>query len=148
MSNVGTMFDMGSQAEASSSASVTWVLILLPWKPFGCKALTRKYKIPMDLPPCCCGLPRMNHGPSDLMMPLKQTKGTGPSSEKSPGKDCRAIPDAMCWRHHDSDISDPAPKNGFDEADVIALTHQSIDIRGISSGLLFSVGLAITWEFP
>ncbi|GJV66893.1 hypothetical protein Tco_1482402 [Tanacetum coccineum] len=43
----------------------------------------------------------------------------------------RAIPDAMCWRHHDSDISDPAPKDGFDEADVIALTHQSIDIRGI-----------------
>ncbi|GJU90372.1 hypothetical protein Tco_1302795 [Tanacetum coccineum] len=41
------------------------------------------------------------------------------------------IPDAMCWRHHDSDISDPAPKDGFDEADVIALTHQSIDIRGI-----------------
>ncbi|GJT12866.1 hypothetical protein Tco_0859908 [Tanacetum coccineum] len=62
--------------------------------------------------------------------------------------DRRAIPDAMCWRHHDSDISDPAPKDGFDEADVIALTHQSIDIRGIPSGLLFSAGLAITWEFP
>ncbi|GKB76946.1 hypothetical protein Tco_0943841, partial [Tanacetum coccineum] len=41
-----------------------------------------------------------------------------------------------------------APKDGFDEADVIALTHQSIDIRGIPSGLLFSAGLAITWEFP
>ncbi|GJZ44704.1 hypothetical protein Tco_0591959, partial [Tanacetum coccineum] len=27
-------------------------------------------------------------------------------------------------------------------------THQSIDIRGIPSGLLFSAGLAITWEFP
>ncbi|GJR53344.1 hypothetical protein Tco_1403865 [Tanacetum coccineum] len=62
--------------------------------------------------------------------------------------DRRAIPDAMCWRHHDSDISDPVPKDGFDEADVIALTHQSIDIRGIPSGLLFSAGLAITWEFP
>ncbi|GJV96072.1 hypothetical protein Tco_1547649 [Tanacetum coccineum] len=59
--------------------------------------------------------------------------------------DRRAIPDAMCWRHHDSDISDPAPKDGFDEADVIALTHQSIDIRGILSGLLFSAGFAITW---
>ncbi|GJZ95466.1 reverse transcriptase domain-containing protein [Tanacetum coccineum] len=43
--------------------------------------------------------------------------------------DRRAIPDAMCWRHHDSDISDPAPKDGFDEADVITLTHQPIDIR-------------------
>ncbi|GJS31240.1 hypothetical protein Tco_0491860 [Tanacetum coccineum] len=62
--------------------------------------------------------------------------------------DRRAIPDAMCWRHHDSDISGPTPKDGFDEDDVIALTHQSIDIRGIPSGLLFSAGLAITWEFP
>ncbi|GJT64706.1 hypothetical protein Tco_1016186 [Tanacetum coccineum] len=42
----------------------------------------------------------------------------------------RAIPDAMCWRHHDSDISDHAPKDGFDEADDIALAYQSIDIRG------------------
>ncbi|GKA85152.1 hypothetical protein Tco_0806806 [Tanacetum coccineum] len=62
--------------------------------------------------------------------------------------DRRAIPDAMCWRHHDSDISDPAPKDGFDEADVVTLTHQPIDIRGIPSGLLFSAGLAVTWEFP
>ncbi|GJU12373.1 hypothetical protein Tco_1134769 [Tanacetum coccineum] len=62
--------------------------------------------------------------------------------------DRRAIPDAMCWRHHDSDISDPAPKDGFDEADVVALTHQPIDIRGIPSGLLFCAGLAVTWEFP
>ncbi|GKF64907.1 hypothetical protein Tco_0188355 [Tanacetum coccineum] len=62
--------------------------------------------------------------------------------------DRRAIPDAMCWRHHDSDISDPTPKDGFDEADVITLTHQPIDIRGIPSRLLFSAGLAITWEFP
>ncbi|GJU47840.1 hypothetical protein Tco_1217395, partial [Tanacetum coccineum] len=62
--------------------------------------------------------------------------------------DRRAIPDAMCWRHNDSDISDPVPKDGFDEDDVIALTHQPIDIRGIPSGLLFSAGLAITWEFP
>ncbi|GJV12263.1 hypothetical protein Tco_1353804 [Tanacetum coccineum] len=33
--------------------------------------------------------------------------------------DRRAIPDAMCWRHHDSDISDPAPKDsdsGLDAA--------------------------------
>ncbi|GKC97725.1 hypothetical protein Tco_1168000, partial [Tanacetum coccineum] len=70
------------------------------------------------------------------------------SFEKRAGKDFRAIPDAMCWRHHDSDISDPAPKDGFDEDDVIALTNQPIDIRGIPSGLLFSAGLAITWEFP
>ncbi|GKD05587.1 hypothetical protein Tco_1180561, partial [Tanacetum coccineum] len=62
--------------------------------------------------------------------------------------DRRAILDAMCWRHHDSDISDSAPKDGFDEADVISLTHQPIDICGVSSELLFSAGLAVTWEFP
>ncbi|GJS97142.1 hypothetical protein Tco_0804110 [Tanacetum coccineum] len=62
--------------------------------------------------------------------------------------DRRAIPDAMCWRHHDSDISDPVPKDGFNEADVVTLTHQPIDIRGVPSGLLFCAGLAVTWEFP
>ncbi|GJU81114.1 hypothetical protein Tco_1283479 [Tanacetum coccineum] len=61
--------------------------------------------------------------------------------------DRRAIPDAMCWRHHDSDISDPAPKDGFDEADVVTLTHQPIDIRGIPT-TAFCAGLAVTREFP
>ena len=53
----------------------------------------------------------------------------------------------MCWRHHDSDISDPAPKDGFNEADVTTLIRQPIDIRPIPSGLLFNVGLATIWEF-
>ncbi|GJZ18892.1 RNA-directed DNA polymerase, eukaryota [Tanacetum coccineum] len=46
------------------------------------------------------------------------------------------------------DISDPVPKDGFNEADVVSLTHQPIDIRGVPSGLLFCAGLAVTWEFP
>ena len=54
----------------------------------------------------------------------------------------------MCWRHHDSDISDPVPTEGFSEADVTSLTAQAIDIRPIPSGLLFIAGLATTWEFP
>ncbi|GKA62138.1 hypothetical protein Tco_0761657 [Tanacetum coccineum] len=87
-----------------------------------------------------------------LDWPWNETIGLLSGSLKWKGRfffiDRRAIPDAMCWRHHDSDISDPAPKDGFDEADVITLTHQPIDIRGIPSGLLFSAGLAITWEFP
>ncbi|GJZ22366.1 hypothetical protein Tco_0559405 [Tanacetum coccineum] len=68
--------------------------------------------------------------------------------------DRRAIPDAMCWRHHDSDISDPAPKDGFDEADVVTLTHQPIDIRVITmseylrlpflSGMTIEAGRALT----
>ncbi|GKE05926.1 hypothetical protein Tco_1397944, partial [Tanacetum coccineum] len=61
--------------------------------------------------------------------------------------DRRAIPQAMAWRHHDSDIHDPLPTDGFRASDVVALTDQSIDIRPVPSGLLFHAGLATTWEF-
>ncbi|GKB07456.1 hypothetical protein Tco_0835740 [Tanacetum coccineum] len=62
--------------------------------------------------------------------------------------DRRAIPQAMAWRHHDSDIHDPPPTDGFNALDVVALTRQCIDIRPVPSGLLFYAGLATTWEFP
>ncbi|GJU18677.1 hypothetical protein Tco_1146643 [Tanacetum coccineum] len=62
--------------------------------------------------------------------------------------DRRAIPQAMAWRHHDSDIHDPLPIDGFRASDVVTLTNQSIDIRPVPSGLLFHAGLATTWEFP
>ncbi|GKE03042.1 hypothetical protein Tco_1391025 [Tanacetum coccineum] len=61
--------------------------------------------------------------------------------------DRRAIPQAMAWRHHDSDIHDPLPTDGFRASDVATLTNQSIDIRPVPSGLLFHAGLATTWEF-
>ncbi|GKB69512.1 hypothetical protein Tco_0930924 [Tanacetum coccineum] len=61
--------------------------------------------------------------------------------------DRRAIPQAMAWRHHDSDIHDPLPTDGFRASDVVTLTNQSIDIRPIPSGLLFHARLATTWEF-
>ncbi|GKA42444.1 hypothetical protein Tco_0735104 [Tanacetum coccineum] len=61
--------------------------------------------------------------------------------------DRRAIPQAMAWRHHDSDIHDPLPIDGFRASDVVTLTNQSIDIRPVPSGLLFHAGLATTWEF-
>ncbi|GJS41511.1 hypothetical protein Tco_0566554 [Tanacetum coccineum] len=61
--------------------------------------------------------------------------------------DRRAIPQAMAWRHHDSDIHDPLPTDGFHASDVVTLTNQSIDIRPVPSGLLFHAGLATTWEF-
>ncbi|GKC30899.1 hypothetical protein Tco_1038193 [Tanacetum coccineum] len=32
--------------------------------------------------------------------------------------DRRAIPDAMAWRHHDSDVNDPVPEGGFSVSDV------------------------------
>ncbi|GJV21593.1 hypothetical protein Tco_1370613 [Tanacetum coccineum] len=53
----------------------------------------------------------------------------------------------MAWRHHDSDIHDPLPTDGFSASDVATLTSQSIYIRPVPSGLLFYAGLATTWEF-
>ncbi|GJY56361.1 hypothetical protein Tco_0455476 [Tanacetum coccineum] len=122
-------------------------------KPSDVKALTRKYKIPRDLHPVVVSSEwTMDRLTDEYIGLYEQYFEFRAKLKKWKGRfffiDRRAIPDAMCWRHHDSDISDPAPKDGFDEADVIALTHQSIDIRGIPSGLLFSAGLAITWEFP
>ncbi|GJW19946.1 hypothetical protein Tco_0027382 [Tanacetum coccineum] len=60
----------------------------------------------------------------------------------------RAIPDAMAWRHHDSDVYDAVPDNDFSTQDVQSLTERVIDLRPVPSGLLFGAGLATTWEFP
>ncbi|GJY19897.1 hypothetical protein Tco_0392463 [Tanacetum coccineum] len=60
----------------------------------------------------------------------------------------RAIPNAMVWRHHDSDVNDPVPEDGFQASDVLLLTEQVIDLRPVPSGLLFYGGLATTWDFP
>ncbi|GKC02352.1 hypothetical protein Tco_0993962 [Tanacetum coccineum] len=144
--------DMGSQAEASSSSKRDMGSYISTMKPSDVKALTRKYKIPRDLHPVAVSSEWTMDRLTDEYIGLYEQYFEFAGLRKWKGRfffiDRRAIPDAMCWRHHDSDISDPAPKDGFDEADVIALTHQPIDIRGIPSGLLFSAGLAVTWEFP
>nr|GEU49918.1 hypothetical protein [Tanacetum cinerariifolium] len=62
--------------------------------------------------------------------------------------DKRAIPDAMAWRHHDSDINDHVPKDGFSMQVVEALTERVIDPRPVPSSLLFQGGLATTWDYP
>nr|GEV03957.1 hypothetical protein [Tanacetum cinerariifolium] len=62
--------------------------------------------------------------------------------------DRRAIPDAMAWRHHDSNISDPVLEDGFSEQYVQTLAERVIDVRPVPSGLLFQGGLATTWDFP
>ncbi|GJZ81376.1 hypothetical protein Tco_0646370 [Tanacetum coccineum] len=135
--------DMGSQAEASSSSKRDMGSYTSTMKPSDVKALTRKYKIPMDLHPVAVSsewtMDRLTDEYIGLYEQYFEFAGLRIESQ---------IRIAYSWRHHDSDISDPAPKDGFDEADVITLTHQPIDIRGIPSGLLFSAGLAITWEFP
>nr|GEX76663.1 transposase (putative), gypsy type [Tanacetum cinerariifolium] len=43
--------------------------------------------------------------------------------------DRRAIPDAMAWRHHDSDVNDPVPEDGFSTSDVQTLTERVVDLR-------------------
>nr|GEX07415.1 hypothetical protein [Tanacetum cinerariifolium] len=62
--------------------------------------------------------------------------------------DRRAITNAMAWRHHDSDISDFVPEDGFSEQDVQTLAERVIDLRPVPFDLLFQGGLAPTWEFP
>ncbi|GJY27934.1 hypothetical protein Tco_0403701 [Tanacetum coccineum] len=62
--------------------------------------------------------------------------------------DRRAIPDAMAWRHHDSDVNDPVPEDGFIAYDVQMLTERVVDLRPVPFGLLFQGGLATTWDFP
>nr|GEU83111.1 hypothetical protein [Tanacetum cinerariifolium] len=64
------------------------------------------------------------------------------SFEKRVGKD------AIAWRHHDSDVNDPAPEEGFSALDVQALTERVIDLRPVPFGLLFQGGLATAWDFP
>ncbi|GJR22432.1 hypothetical protein Tco_0970959 [Tanacetum coccineum] len=63
--------------------------------------------------------------------------------------DRRAIPQAMAWRHHDSDIHDPLPTDGFRASDVVTygLTiKQAIDISTHTLRLLFTPRLATTWD--
>ncbi|GKB14551.1 hypothetical protein Tco_0848474 [Tanacetum coccineum] len=73
------------------------------------------------------------------------------SFEKRVGKnvgDQRAVPDAMAWRHHDSDVYDAFPDSDFSRQDIGTLTERIIDLRPVPHGLVFAVGLATTWDFP
>nr|GEX30894.1 hypothetical protein [Tanacetum cinerariifolium] len=61
----------------------------------------------------------------------------------------RAIPDAMAWRHHDSDINDPVLEDGFNASDVQMLTERIIDLRPVPSRLLFqAVTMSEYLRFP
>ncbi|GJT68357.1 hypothetical protein Tco_1019837, partial [Tanacetum coccineum] len=101
-------------------------------KPSDVKALTRKYKIPRDLHPVAVS--------SEWTMDRLTDEYIGLYEQYFEFAGLRVPFSTFLLaviRHfhvHISqlvplDISDPAPKNRFDEADVIALTHQSIDIR-------------------
>ncbi|GKD76815.1 hypothetical protein Tco_1339436, partial [Tanacetum coccineum] len=62
--------------------------------------------------------------------------------------DKRVIPDDMAWRHHDYDVNGMLPDDYFSIPDVRALTEKVIDLRLVPPRLLFSPGLATTWDFP
>ncbi|GJU04778.1 hypothetical protein Tco_1121208 [Tanacetum coccineum] len=64
------------------------------------KALAKKYDIPLDLHPCA---------PSEGWM-----------MDKLPEEiiDQRAIPDAMAWRHHDSDVNDILSDGDYSVSDA------------------------------
>ncbi|GJX99270.1 hypothetical protein Tco_0356289 [Tanacetum coccineum] len=117
------------------------------------KALTFKHNIPLDLHPVALTAEwTMDKLPDDSIGSGGKILNETFSGLKGWKKrffflDRRAIPQAMAWRHHDSDIHDPLPTDGFRASDVVTLTNQSIDIRPIPSGLLFHAGLATTWEF-
>nr|GEV09759.1 hypothetical protein [Tanacetum cinerariifolium] len=90
----------------------------------------------------------LRHGiPLDLH-PVALTKGWTMDQLSGDMIGLRAIPDAMAWRHHDSDISDSISEDGFSEQDVQTLAKRVINLRSIPSGLLFQGGLATTWDFP
>nr|GEX27632.1 hypothetical protein [Tanacetum cinerariifolium] len=89
----------------------------------------------------------LRHGiPLDLH-PVALTKGWTMDQLSDDMIGLRAIPDAMAWRHHDSDINDSVLEDGFSEQDIQTLTERVIDLRPVPSGLLFQGGLATTWDF-
>nr|GEY13441.1 hypothetical protein [Tanacetum cinerariifolium] len=59
--------------------------------------------------------------------------------------DRRSIPDAMPWRHHDSNVSDPPP-SGVSADDVHQLCENVIDLRLVHSAMLYEIGLTTIWK--
>ena len=62
--------------------------------------------------------------------------------------DRRAIPFAMPWRHHDSDVSDPFPKGEFDVAHAEKLAECVIEPCQVPYTFLYLLGLSTYWKFP
>ncbi|PWA65952.1 transposase (putative), gypsy type [Artemisia annua] len=62
--------------------------------------------------------------------------------------DRRAIPFAMPWRHQDSDVSDPFPKNEYNIAHAEMLAETPIEPLQVPQGILYALGLSDHWEFP
>ncbi|GKB55834.1 hypothetical protein Tco_0912020 [Tanacetum coccineum] len=120
------------------------------------KALAKKYDIPLDLHPCAPSegwtvdkLPEevigKGAGGKIFRKTFSRMKGW---KNKSLFLDWRAIPDAMAWRHHDSDINDVLPDGDYNVSNARTLVENIIDLHPMPLGLLFVAGLATTWDFP
>ncbi|GJW63019.1 hypothetical protein Tco_0114903 [Tanacetum coccineum] len=118
--NVGAKFDMPNHESKMTAKDV--------------KNLVRKYKVLLDLHPCA------PHGGTFSGM-----KGW---KDRFLFIDRRAILDPMSWRHHDFDVYDAFSDNDFSLQDVRSLLERIIDLRPVPTGLLFTCGLATTWDFP
>nr|GEV57568.1 hypothetical protein [Tanacetum cinerariifolium] len=59
--------------------------------------------------------------------------------------DCRAIPDAMPWRHQDSSVADPA-LTGVRVEDIRRLCENVIDLHPVHPAMLYAIGLTTIWK--
>ncbi|GJT82631.1 hypothetical protein Tco_1056973 [Tanacetum coccineum] len=109
------------------------------------KLLARKYDISLDLHPCAQSEGwTMDKLPKEVIGLYEQFF----EFSRFFFIDRRAIPDAMAWRHHDSDVNDVVPDNDFSIVDVRAFAENAIDLRIVHPDLLFTTGLAIRRDFP
>nr|GEV27781.1 hypothetical protein [Tanacetum cinerariifolium] len=61
--------------------------------------------------------------------------------------DRRAIPDAMPWRHHDSNVADLSPSDVCAE-DIRLLCEHVVDLRPVHPDMLYEIGLTTILETP
>ena len=62
--------------------------------------------------------------------------------------DRRAIPFAMPWRHHDSDVSDPFPKGEFNPVHANKLAECIIEPFQVPHDCLYMLGMSSYWKHP
>lgn len=59
-----------------------------------------------------------------------------------------AIPFAMPWRHHDSEISDPFPKNEYNVVHAEKLAEFIVEPFQVPHDFLYMLGLSSYWKYP
>nr|GEW48621.1 hypothetical protein [Tanacetum cinerariifolium] len=109
------------------------------------KSFVLRHRIPLDLHPCASSegwmmdqLPKEVIGAGgrvfqETFFQMKRWK------KMFFFLDRRVIPNAMPWRHHDSDVNDTVPDDDFSILDVQKLTERFIDLRPMPADLLFRV---------